>query len=258
MTQGIGFRGAARNVGERGPKTFTEKARYYLSPRLEPVKKIVGMHARRAIKRLDPNERNVDALLDIVLNRFGGLLRFLQVRSEIASLGNIVKELKPKTVLEIGTRKGGTLFLFSRLADAEATVVSVDLPGGEFGGGYPEWKIELYQSFRLPQQTMHLVRADSHAPETHERVQSIFGRNPIDFVFLDGDHTYEGVKKDFEFYSKLVRKGGVIAFHDIANHPPESSCRVDKFWNEIKKEDSKELIEDREQQWAGIGVYYNP
>lgn len=36
----------------------------------------------------------------------------------------------------------------------------------------------------------------------------------IDFLFIDGDHTYEGVKKDFELYSKLLTENGVIVIHD--------------------------------------------
>jgi len=48
---------------------------------------------------------------------------------------------------------------------------------------------------------------------------------PLDFLFIDGDHTYEGVKRDFEMYSPLVRNGGIIAFHDIVKHPPETVVR---------------------------------
>jgi len=43
-----------------------------------------------------------------------------------------------------------------------------------------------------------------------------------DFLFIDGDHTYEGVEGDFEMYSPLVRRGGIIAFHDIVPGPPEN------------------------------------
>jgi cephalosporin hydroxylase len=145
--------------------------------------------------------------------------------------------------------------LFCRLANPCATLVSIDLPGGEFGGGYPEWKTKLYRSFCLPQQTMHLLRADSRAICTVEKVRSILGTTPVDFLFIDGNHTYEGVKRDFELYSPFVRRGGVIAFHDIAVHPPEAHCEVHKFWNEARNQHSKEFIENREQRWAGIGVY---
>lgn len=36
----------------------------------------------------------------------------------------------------------------------------------------------------------------------------------IDFLFIDGDHSYEGVKTDFELYSKLLSNRGIIAIHD--------------------------------------------
>ena len=46
-----------------------------------------------------------------------------------------------------------------------------------------------------------------------------------DFLFIDGDHTVEGVTKDFLLYRPLVRKGGVIAFHDILN-PRRNAIRI--------------------------------
>ena len=45
---------------------------------------------------------------------------------------------KPRFLLEIGTARGGTLFLFTRVSSSDALIISVDLPGGLFGGGYPE------------------------------------------------------------------------------------------------------------------------
>lgn len=39
---------------------------------------------------------------------------------------------------------------------------------------------------------------------------------PIAFLFIDGDHSYEQVKKDYYNYSKFIVKGGVVAFHDVA------------------------------------------
>ena len=36
----------------------------------------------------------------------------------------------------------------------------------------------------------------------------------IDTLFIDGDHTYEGVKKDIEAWYPKVKKGGTIIFHD--------------------------------------------
>lgn len=55
---------------------------------------------------------------------------------------------------------------------------------------------------------MHLIRADSHKQETFEKVEKILNGRKIGFLFIDGDHTYEGVKKDFEMYNKLAVEGG--------------------------------------------------
>ena len=181
----------------------------------------------------------------------------LQIYSEILELANIVFKLKPRYVLEIGTANGGTLFLWSRVSSDDANIISIDLPGGSFGGGYSWWRISLYKGFAKARQRIYLLRRDSHDYETLYAVKKILGRNKLDFLFIDGDHSYEGVKKDFIMYSPLVREGGVIAFHDIVKHPPETGCEVEKFWNEIKHSyRHREIINDLNQKWAGIGVIY--
>ena len=80
------------------------------------------------------------------------------------------------------------------------------------------------------------------------------------FLFIDGDHTYEGVKKDFEMYAPLCRKGGIIAFHDIVPGPLENVGGVPEFWNEIKgKYKHKELVRNSQQGQQGgygIGILY--
>jgi predicted O-methyltransferase YrrM len=88
-------------------------------------------------------------------------------------------------------------------------------------------------------------------------VENILKGRKLDFLFIDGDHRYEGVKMDFEMYGKLVGKGGIIAFHDICPHPPQTGCEVNKFWCEIKNRyEHIEIIKDWKQGWAGIGVIY--
>lgn len=240
----------------RGPESFATRVRGYLARRaVRAIQRLLPSHAIRVIQELDKDQRDPEYLIDFLFTRLLGVIKPSQIRSEITALAWFVKELKPKTVLEIGTNNGGSLFLSTRLADPEATVVSIDLPGGVYGGGYPDWRIPLYKSFSLPKQSMHLIRADSHAAETLEKVKSIFGGEPVDYLFIDADHTYEGVKKDFEFYSPLVGLGGAIAFHDIVPHPPALNCGVDRLWNEIKRPESKEFVENIKQGWAGIGIF---
>jgi predicted O-methyltransferase YrrM len=44
----------------------------------------------------------------------------------------------------------------------------------------------------------------------------------IDFLFIDGDHSYEGVKKDFELYSTLLSDKGIIVIHDTDSNYEET------------------------------------
>lgn len=88
-------------------------------------------------------------------------------------------------------------------------------------------------------------------------MKSILKDRQIDFLFIDGDHTYEGVKKDFHMYSPLVRKGGIVALHDICSGPPEMAGAANKFWNEVKRGYiHKEIVNRSDQEGYGIGVLY--
>jgi len=201
-------------------------------------------------------KRNIDDSVYFCYKGCLGLIRPLQVKSEITKLTNIVKDKKPKTVVEIGTCNGGTLFLLSTAADPEAKIISIDLPYGQFGGGYPEWAGRLYKNFASDKQSIHLIKEDSHKEETVEKLRTIIGKSKIDVLFIDGDHSYEGVKRDFQLYSGLVRKGGIIALHDVAVHKDEK-CTVNLFWDELKKSHkTMDIIEDPKQGWGGIGIVF--
>jgi predicted O-methyltransferase YrrM len=189
------------------------------------------------------------------LNRWK--IRPMQVKEEITELLKILLKHEPRFLLELGTAMGGTFFLLTRAAVPDATLISVDLPRGPFGGGYLEQKMRYYETFALPRQKIHLLRMDSHEEGTLRVIRRILDGNCLDFLFIDGDHTYEGVRKDFEMYGKLVRRGGIIALHDICPHSPEIDCEVNRFWDGIKQVyQHSEIVKNCKQGWAGIGVVY--
>lgn len=198
---------------------------------------------------------DIDPAMDLVFSSDGGFLRPLQRPTEIRALLDILSKRKPAVIVEIGTASGGNLFLFTRVAAEDALIVSIDLPAGRFGGGYPRWRIPLYRSFARPQQTVRLIRGDSHAPETVAQHNAVLKGRKIDFLFVDGDHTYQGVSRDFELYHPFVRPGGIIALHDIVEHSAETQCHVNAFWQQLKPRfNHMEIVEDWKAGFAGIGV----
>ncbi len=209
------------------------------------------------LKRLRESlpERAPERIVDLALNGFDGRFRPIQIRSELLALAQRIERLRPRRALEIGTARGGSLFVLCRLAAEDAHVVSVDLPGGWFGGGYHAWRAPLYRAFARPGQRLDLLRVDSHAPETLERIHSLFLGAPLDYLLIDGDHTYEGVKRDFDLYAPLVRPGGLVVLHDIVPQPHEPSCRVPDFWRELRERPgAEEIVESWEQVGCGLGL----
>jgi len=194
---------------------------------------------------------------NIPLKYVGWDIRPGQIKEEILNLPSIVQKLNVSTMLEIGTWNGGTLFLFARIANSDAKIISSDMPGGEFGGGYEKFKMSFFTNFARENQKIYLIRASSHSASSLHKVEITLEGRKLDFLFIDGDHSYNGVKRDFEMYSPFVRKGGLIAFHDILKNPIETNVEVYSFWNEIKKSyNYQEIVNDPGQNWAGIGLIY--
>jgi predicted O-methyltransferase YrrM len=181
--------------------------------------------------------------------------------TEFASLLRLLKRRKLKSIVEIGTAQGGTLYAWCKIAGSDAAIISIDLPGGPFGGGYTLNDIKKFRKYKRKNQHIYFLRKDSHKQETKNKLAEILNGRKIDLLFIDGDHRYKGVKKDFQLYSPLVKQNGLIVFHDIIYHPKVPECKVNKFWNEIKRKYKNTAFIDKQDdrgcgQWGGIGVIY--
>ena len=244
---------AARNALRRGgPLLLTASALRFLSDRT------MTFAARRALARRRSTIRTIaDAVDTAFAFEDWNVIAPNQIRSEIEALLDLLAKDSPRTVLEIGTARGGTLFLLAHVAGADATLVSIDLPySGPCGNaGYPPAFEPLFASFGREQQTIELIRGDSHKDETRASVERILGQRAVDFLLIDGDHTEAGVRRDFSLYSPLVRDDGYIALHDIVPGRPELSGGVPDFWKELTASRStQEFVHDWEQGAYGIGV----
>lgn len=96
------------------------------------------------------------------------------------------------------------------------------------------------------------IVGDSSSPEIQKKLQ---GFGPFDVVFIDGDHSLQGVTSDWQFAQTLHPR--LIAFHDVAKaikHRREG-CEVDLLWNKLKQQftTSERIVGCG---WGGIGVVH--
>jgi len=180
-----------------------------------------------------------------------------QIPEEFDELIKFYKALKPKNVLEIGSLLGWSLKRFIENAPEGANIISIDLPVRDFVGPSDHrvdqqeyghmflWKKWANKS----NVNVYVIPQSSFDKNTFEQVRSICP--VLDFLFIDGNHMYEAIRHDFEFYSPLVKPGGIIAFHDIA---PNEEGGGSKFWNEIKHQYKHKEILKSPKGLMGIGV----
>ena len=236
-------------------------ARYPLKP-LFVSGAVTQLHRQRVMAKT-PEE-----LFDLVntFNYRGIDITSWQKKVEIVALLRLLEQEKAASILEIGTASGGTLFLLTALAGPGATVVSVDLPHGRLGGAssvahhqYPLWRARLYRGFAHDRKSVHVLRADSQQRSTADAVERLLPSGKLDFLFVDGDHSYEGVRRDFMLYAPIVRPGGLVAFHDIVpggagGHGDPGS--VPLFWKKLRGSHrvEAEFVEDWNWGSCGIGI----
>ncbi len=213
-----------------------------------PVDRYLSFSKLKAFHR---TEHTLDEIVDQAMN-FGGHGYFrvttTQVRSEILNLAKSVAALKPKNILEIGTARGGTLFIWSQLASKR--VISCDI--NDLSRQRP-----LYEQFASPKSNCdcRLVIGNSHDPSFAASVEKMFDGEKVDFLFIDGDHTEVGVRQDYELYKHMVRPGGLIAFHDIVENQPLPENQVFEFWKHLRPTvEFEEFVDNKQQCGFGIGI----
>lgn len=177
------------------------------------------------------------------------MIRSIQINEEIQKLLDLMKSGECKTALEIGAYECGTAIYMSQTMGPGGLVVSVDLPE-EKGGTKREHENDARAL--VGSERFKLVRGDSAAYETLEAVKKALGGRVVDVLFIDAEHTEAAASNDYNVYKGLVRKGGIIAFHDIA------LPQLWPFWNRLRGAQppptSYEFIANHHQVGCGIGV----
>jgi predicted O-methyltransferase YrrM len=155
---------------------------------------------------------------------------------------NAIGDKKDLNILEIGCYDGGSSYYLSNFAKNMITIDNNDPCR--------------FDPSKLPCPNYKYVAGDSHDPA----MGKLFAEHEWDFVFIDGDHSYEGVKADFYNVLPYLKKKTPVAFHDIiiTDFHHTHGCYVGEFWRDLKEEynggEFKEIITNKE--WAGIGILW--
>lgn len=177
----------------------------------------------------------------------------VQFPSEFTRFSEFYYSLQCKNILEVGSYLGGTFYVMCKLSHPDGLKISIDYPFYDNQAEEIAAK-KVYDKMKTFAENVHILTADSHLEETKNNLFSILNNEKLDFLFIDGDHSYEGVKQDFEMYSPFVKKGGYIGFHDINDRPlhRDLGCYVHQFWNELPNENKIEF--NSKSVAMGIGV----
>lgn len=176
-----------------------------------------------------------------------------QVPTEMREFTEWLKDRDIKSVLEIGVFKGGTCACWKGLFP-DAYVLGIDIGTGS------DYLVRDGSLFGLQKRYGFelMLGSNSRLPETFGKVKD----KRFDFIFIDGNHSYEAVKSDYEMYRPLVREKGIMVFHDIKDTEFQRmhGCFVGVFWDDLKSgvfgdHSVKEFI-DPDEDWGGIGVVF--
>ena len=148
---------------------------------------------------------------------------------------DLVRNLRPRRLVELGVCLGTSFFAFCQAVKdggLDTELVAVDTWEGDehtgfYGPGYLEQFNGVWRD-RFPRLAVRQVRRPFDEARTEVEDAS------VDLLHLDGCHTYEAARHDYETWSGSVRKGGVILFHDIAVRDDGRGFGAYRLWDELK------------------------
>lgn len=152
---------------------------------------------------------------------------------------NYLSKIERNYFLEIGVHYGGMTKVGELLGFKNGIGIDFD---------FRELKVDFEDNITL-------LNADSHDKETEDKVKELLGDNKLDFLWIDGFHSYNQVSTDFTIYEKFVKPGGVIGFHDMfLGNDASDNNPVEVFFNSIKDKYNKPNTYKNDH--TGVGAFF--
>ena len=139
-------------------------------------------------------------------------------------------------IAEIGVFHGVNTLTFREVMATDAALIAIDPFERSFFGirGYG-WARRIAHREVLKSNNGSVVWIEDFGSKTPSR-QDVKHLLPVDFIFIDGDHSWEGLQGDWLSWSSHIIKGGIVALHDSRNC---NNCGSEKFTNEVILKDNR-------------------
>lgn len=146
----------------------------------------------------------------------------------------LIDQLKPRTIVELGTHRGASFLAFCQAVEEQkltSRVFAIDSwEGDEHAGFYGN---DIYAELRDYQQRHYAGISEMMRMRFNEALE-YFADGSVDLLHIDGLHTYEAVREDFETWLPKLSSRAVVLFHDCCVR--ERGFGVWQYWDEISQQ----------------------
>jgi predicted O-methyltransferase YrrM len=135
-----------------------------------------------------------------------------------AFLFSLMEAMRPRRYVELGTHAGASFYAacqHMKLNGAYGEAIAIDIWEGDHQAGFYTEKVFEDFKFRL---NRHFPGIGSYIRGYFEEAVKLFEPGSIDLLHIDGLHTYEAVKHDFETWRDALAPDGTIIFHDTSEY----------------------------------------
>jgi hypothetical protein len=145
---------------------------------------------------------------------------------------DLIANLQPALTVELGTHYGVSLFAMAQsLKDHGMTcrLVGIDTWEGDEHAGF--YNNEVFESFEDIRSNVYASVNSEALRMRFEEAVDLFEDGSIDLLHIDGLHTYQSTKQDFETWLPKISDRGIILFHDVSE---ATGYGTSLFWSEIR------------------------
>lgn len=210
------------------------------------------------LQELETNKDAYRVLTNSIRNSVQGRI----CHHHVVVLNTLVRLYPIQTYLEIGVHNGTSMSYIVNQHVRPIKCIGVDLFSDTISR-YTHDKLSMERAYQninaanCSKSDIKLIKGNSQAETTLEKVKIELGERRVDLLFIDGDHEFAGVESDFLLYSSLVRSGGFIVFDDVNTQYPgilkciEKHVRNSHEWSIIGLYENTDLIIQRSKTTRG-------